>query len=322
MAQKNATAWSRTSFAKSILSKEIAGLQKLKGSLDSNTINAVDLIKKCKGKLVITGIGKSGHIALKIASTFASTGTQALFMHPSEANHGDLGLIHKNDLVIALSNSGESSELFETLNYCKRFNINVIGITSNSKSTLAKFSKQTLLLPKIREACPLGMAPTTSTMMMLALGDVLAMSTLKIKEFSLKEFHYYHPGGKLGQKLLSVSEVMGVNLPLVYSGSSLAESVIKMSENRLGCVGIIDRKDNLIGIFTDGDLRRSFTKANHEKSIDELMHCDPIMIEPELLLADLLKIFKKNRIPSIFVCRKRKPVGFVHLHDLLKNELI
>lgn len=309
-------------YGRSILDAEILGLQKLRDGLDSAVVNSVKLIRKCNGKLILTGIGKSGHIAHKIASTFSSTGTPALFMHPSEANHGDLGLIHKFDLVIALSNSGESSELFETLNYCRRLNINVIGITSEKKSTLAKFSKEVLLLPKVKEACPLGLAPTTSTMLMLAMGDLLAMSTLKMKKFSPKDFHSYHPGGKLGQKLLCVSEVMTTNLPLVYSGSSLSESVIKMSENRLGCVGIIDSNKKLIGIFTDGDLRRSFEKANHDKSIDKLMHLNPIRVPPDMLLAELLKIFKKNRIPSIFVCDKNMPVGFVHLHDLLKSEYL
>lgn len=308
-----------------IINKEAYGLMKLSQSLGTPFAETVDALVRCAGRVIVTGIGKSGHISRKIASTLASTGTPATFIHPAEASHGDLGMIGKLDIVIAVSKSGESLELSDTLSYCKRFGIPIIGITANTTGTLAQIANHLLLIPDIEEACPLGLAPTTSTTMILALGDALAGACLMARNFQISQFKTFHPGGKLGQKLSRVRDVMhGVHeLPLVSSAAKLTDAVIEMSRGRFGCVGIVDAEQRLNGIFTDGDLRRHFrTATDFDHPIVALMHASPVQISPDLFIADVIHLFTEHRIPSVFVCINGKPVGIIHVHDLLEKGFI
>lgn len=305
-----------------IIHKEAHGLLILSQSLGSAFAETVETLVACSGRVIITGIGKSGHIARKIASTFASTGTPATFIHPAEASHGDLGMIEKRDIVIVVSKSGESIELSDTLEYCRRFGIHIVAITANQNGSLAKIANRLLLIPDIEEACPLGLAPTTSTTMILALGDALSGACLQARNFQASQFKIFHPGGRLGQKLSRVSDVMhGAQwLPLVPQTARLSEAIIEMSRGRFGCVGILDVDQRLEGIFTDGDLRRHFhTATDLDHPIVALMHPSPAQINPDTLIADVLHLFTERRIPSVFVCIDNKPVGIVHVHDLLQK---
>lgn len=308
-----------------IIDKEAHGLMALSQSLGTSFAETVEVIVACTGRVIVTGIGKSGHIARKIASTFASTGTTATFIHPAEASHGDLGMIEKRDIVIAVSKSGESVELGDTLGYCKRFGILIVGITANPNGSLAQIANRLLLIPDIDEACPLGLAPTTSTTMVLALGDALSSACLRVRDFQASQFKIFHPGGKLGQKLTRVRDVMhgAQELPVVPQNAQLSEAIKEMSRGRFGCVGIIGINQELIGIFTDGDLRRHFltaTDLNHP--ITTLMHPSPLKVNPDALIEDVLHLFTERRIPSVFVCTNDKPVGIVHVHDLLQKGFI
>jgi arabinose-5-phosphate isomerase len=308
-----------------IIEKEAQGLLSLSKSLGRNFSETVNTLVNCNGRVIVTGIGKSGHIARKIASTFASTGTPASFIHPAEASHGDLGMIETRDVVIALSKSGESMELSDTLAYCRRFGIPIIGITANPSASLAQLASQLLLIPEIEEACPLGLAPTTSTTMILALGDALAGACLRARNFQASQFKVFHPGGKLGQKLSRVRDVMhGIDeLPLVPQTARLTEAVVEMSRGRFGCVGVLNADRRLTGIFTDGDLRRHFqTATDLSHPIASLMHPSPEQISPEALVADVAHLFTARRIPSVFACVDDKPVGIVHVHDLLQKGFI
>lgn len=308
-----------------IIEKEAQGLHALSKAVDEHFAEAVDSLVKCSGRVIVTGIGKSGHIARKIASTLASTGTPASFIHPAEASHGDLGMIEKRDIVLAVSKSGESMELSDTLTYCRRFGVYIIAITANPKGSLAQLSNLILLIPDIAEACPLGLAPTTSTAMILALGDALAGACLQVRNFPASQFKIFHPGGKLGQKLLRVRDVMhGIQeLPLVPLTAQLTDAIMEMSRGRFGCVGVFDADEQLIGIFTDGDLRRHFrTSTDLNQPISALMHKSPEQISPEALIADVIYIFTERRIPSVFVCINNIPVGIVHVHDLLQKGFI
>jgi arabinose-5-phosphate isomerase len=312
-------------FGVQIIEKEAQGLQALSKAVDKYFVDAVNSIVKCTGRVVVTGIGKSGHIARKIASTLASTGTPAIFIHPAEASHGDLGMIEKRDIVIAVSKSGESMELSDTLTYCRRFGVYIIAITANPMGSLAQLSNLVLLIPNIAEACPLGLAPTTSTAMILALGDALAGACLQVRKFPATQFKIFHPGGKLGQKLSRVREVMhGLQeLPLVPQTAQLTDAIMEMSRGRFGCVGVVDSDQQLRGIFTDGDLRRYFrTSTDLNQPIAALMHKSPEQISSDALIADVLHIFTERRIPSVFVCVNNIPVGIVHVHDLLQKGFI
>lgn len=284
-------------------------------------IEAVQGILHCNGRIVICGIGKSGHIAKKMAATFASTGTPSFFVHPAEASHGDLGMIDRQDLVIAISKSGESIELENILLYCRRFDIPIIAITAHAQSSLGKAANHLLLLPNLPEVCPMGLAPTTSTTMTLALGDALAIACIKARDFIPENFKIYHPGGKLGQKLSKVRDVMHTidHLPLLQPDSTVSEAVLEMSKGRFGCVGIINSLGELIGIFTDGDLRRHFKASNLEKKIQELMSSSPYQLDPDSFIADVVNLFAKRRIPSAFVCVQQKPIGLIHIHDLFQR---
>jgi arabinose-5-phosphate isomerase len=293
----------------------------LTGELGVAIANAVELISASKGRVIISGMGKSGHVGRKIAATLASTGTPAMFVHPAEASHGDLGMITAQDVVVMLSTSGESAELRDILNYTRRFAVPLIAITSRADSTLGRTADIVLLLPQAREACPNGLAPTTSTLLQLALGDALAIALLEDKGFTAKNFHEFHPGGKLGAQLKNVSDVMrkADALPLSVPGTKMSEALVVMTEKACGCLGIIDAHGKLVGILTDGDLRRHMSSDLLNLQIQDVMTKSPKTIEPDALTSEALEILNSKSITCIFVIDEEgKPVGLIHIHDLLR----
>ena len=305
------------------IDSEIKAIEELKHSLDADSLTqALDFMQNSKGRIIITGMGKSGHIGKKIAASLASTGTPSFFVHPAEASHGDLGMITEDDVVIAISNSGESRELIDILNYCKRFGITLIAITKNPQSSLAKAGDVVLVLPNNGEACPLGLAPTSSTTATLVLGDILTIGMLERKGFSKEDFNDRHPGGKLGAILKRVSDLMhtGQEMPLLDENSNMQAVLLEMTSKRLGCVGFINSQTgNLTGILTDGDLRRCLSsKILEEKAVD-LMTRNPKTISPNAMTAEALKIMHDKKITNLFVVENNKPVGVIHIHDLLNN---
>lgn len=282
--------------------------------------DAVAVIINAQGRVIVSGIGKSGHVGRKIASTLASTGTPASFVHPAEASHGDLGMITQQDVVIILSNSGESAELRDMLDYTQRFSVPLIAMCSRPESALAKAADIVLLTPQAQEACPIGMAPTTSTLLQLALGDALAIALLEDKGFTPQNFREFHPGGKLGAQLKHVSDVMhrGAALPLVQTGSAMSEALVVMSSKSFGCIGVIGNAGNLIGIITDGDLRRHMSPALLQQRVDDIMTGDSKTITPDMLASEALERLNAAKITSVFVVENDKPTGLVHIHDLLR----
>ena len=301
---------------------EIKAIEELKHSLDADSLTkALDLMQNAKDRIIITGMGKSGHIGKKIAASLASTGTPSFFVHPAEASHGDLGMITEDDVVIAISNSGESKELVDILNYCKRFGITLISITKNPESSLGKAGDVVLALPNNGEACPLGLAPTNSTTATLVLGDILTIGMIERKGFSKEDFNDRHPGGKLGAILKRVSDLMhtGQEMPLLDENSNMQAVLLEMTSKRLGCVGFINQTGILTGILTDGDLRRCLSaKILEEKAVD-LMTRNPKTISPNAMTAEALKIMHDKKITNLFVVENSKPVGVIHIHDLLNN---
>ncbi len=286
-------------------------------------LDFINIMDSLKGRLVLTGLGKSGIIAKKISATFSSTGTPSFFIHPAEAAHGDLGMVTKKDIILILSNSGETEELEPILNYANQQKIPLISITSNPKSTLALAANILFITPNIPEACPLGLAPTTSTTMMLALGDALAISLLEHKKFTKKNFSAFHPGGKLGNTLTLVKNLMRKesSLPLVYEKQKMKEVIIEMTSKSLGCVGVINRKEELIGIITDGDLRRNMNDHLLDKKAEEIMTISPIMVSDNILVSSALSLMNKESITAVFVKENKKknlPVGILHMHDCLR----
>ncbi len=281
---------------------------------------AVDLIRNAKGRLIITGLGKSGHIGRKMAATFASTGTPAFFVHASEAGHGDLGMITADDILLAMSWSGEQPEMKNLITYAKRFRIAVIAMTADPASTLAAAADVALSLPKTREACPHNLAPTTSSLMLLALGDALAIALLESRGFTSLDFSVLHPGGKLGAMLKYVRDLMhaGNAVPLKPLGTRMSDALVEMSSKGFGCVGIIDPRGHLVGIVTDGDLRRHMRPDLMTALVDEVMTKNPKTIGPGLLAGEALDILNSSKITALIVTDARKPVGIVHLHDLLR----
>ncbi|MEM8664934.1 MAG: KpsF/GutQ family sugar-phosphate isomerase [Pseudomonadota bacterium] len=271
------------------------------------------------GRLVVSGVGKSGLIARKIAATLASTGTPAYFVHAGEASHGDLGMVTQDDVILLLSNSGETSELRDLLTYAKRFSIPMIALTGNPTSTLAKMADVALVYPKWREACPLQLAPTTSTLQQLVIGDMLAIGLMHDAEFSANDFGRFHPGGKLGAQLIRVGEIMhaGDALPLVQHDTAMGEALIVMSSKSFGCVGVT-RDGGLIGIVTDGDLRRHMSAGLLGTTAEDVMTANPATIEAETLAAEALQEMNARAITSLFVTEGMQPVGIVHVHDLLR----
>ena len=313
--------------ARRVLRAEVEGLRALEDSLDSAFTEAIETLAEVRGRVIVTGMGKSGHVARKIAATLASTGTPAQFVHPAEASHGDLGMIAAGDAVLALSNSGETAELSDIVAYAKRFSIPLIAMTRRAGSALAEAADSVLLLPTSPEACPLGLAPTTSTTMMLALGDALAVALIERRGFSPSDFHVFHPGGKLGRKLVHVDEIMhaGDEVPLAPVGTVMAEAILTMTARRLGCVGITDADGRLIGIITDGDLRRHMSPQLLDLTVDEVMSRGPKTIRPRALAAEALNLMngQKPQITCLFVVDdERRPTGVVHLHDCLRAGVV
>ena len=308
-----------------VLALESEGIAALAAALDGDLgdafCRAVDIIQGTTGRLVVTGMGKSGHIGRKIAATLTSVGTPAYFVHPGEASHGDMGMIRSEDVVMALSNSGETAELSDIIGYCSRFGIRLIGITGGPDSALAEGSTVALMLPRSAEACPLGLAPTTSTTMALALGDAIAVTLLERRGFSADDFQVLHPGGKLGRRLMRVADIMhtGDAMPLVRPNDRMAEVLIVMTSRRLGCAGVVDAAGALIGIITDGDLRRHMGAELVAREASAVMTTDPLTIRPEALAAEALGLMNTRQITGLFAIRDGAPVGFVHLHDCLRE---
>ena len=299
---------------------EIEGLKSLLDSFGDDYIRAIDLILNCKGRVIISGMGKSGHIANKIAATMSSTGTPTFFVHPGEASHGDLGMIGKDDVVILLSNSGETKELKDIIYYCKRFEIPIIGFIRRLESELTKESTIAFVLPSIAEANSVN-APTTSTTMMLALGDAFAVSLLEAKEFNSEKFSTFHPGGKLGSAFLKVKDLMRSHkdIPLVNIDQNMSEVLLEMTSKHLGCAGVIDNSGKLAGIVTDGDLRRHLEDGLLNKTAVEIMTKNPITSDPAMLAAEAIGIMNAKSITSLLVLKDDKTVvGVLHLHDCLR----
>ena len=306
--------------AKKTLSIEIKELKNLTKIFNDKFYKAVILLSKVKGRVIVTGIGKSAHIGNKISATLSSTGTPSYFIHPTEASHGDLGGIKKNDCIIAISNSGETSELNNIINYAKRFDIPLISISSNIKSSLNKNSTIGIVYKKPLEACPLNLAPTSSTTLSLVIGDCIAMSLLELKGFKSSQFKKFHPGGNLGKDLKQVSEIMhiGKSIPLANENEKMTKTLITMTKKSFGCIGVINHKKNLIGIITDGDLRRSMNDSFFNLKAVDLMTKKPTTGEKNMLIGEALNIMNSKKITSLFICEKNKPIGIIHIHDLLR----
>ena len=311
--------------ARDVLATEAAGLTALAEALDDDFGRAVDLLASAAGRVVVTGMGKSGHIARKIAATLASTGTPAQFVHPAEASHGDLGMVVRGDVVLALSNSGETAELADLIEHAHRFGLPIVAITGNPRSTLAQAAEVALLLPAAPEACRIGLAPTTSTTMQLALGDALAVALLTRRGFGPHDFRQFHPGGRLGTQLRRVRDLMhaGADMPLAPPETPMHLALLEMSAKRFGCLGVTDAAGRLVGIVTDCDLRRHMSVSMDllARQIGEIMTHGPRTIGPEALAADALRVMNDppRPITTLFVVdAARIPLGILHVHDLLR----
>jgi arabinose-5-phosphate isomerase len=278
------------------------------------------MIRAAQGRVIVTGMGKSGHVGHKIASTFASTGTPALFVHPAEASHGDLGMITKSDVILALSWSGETAELKNLTDYSRRHNIGLIAMTANADSTLAKTAEIVLALPQAGEACPHNLAPTTSALMQLALGDAMAIALLESHGFTAFDFGMLHPGGKLGALLKTVGDLMhaGASVPLTPLGTAMSDAILQMSAKGFGCVGITDPRGILVGIITDGDLRRHMRNDLLNARVDDVMTKSPKTVRPDQLISETLEILNAMKVTALFAVEAGKPVGVIHVHDLLR----
>lgn len=290
-------------------------------NLCSSFVKAVELIANSGGRVVVSGVGKSGHIGRKIAATMASTGTSSYFVHPTEASHGDLGMITSDDLLILLSWSGETAELGNMLTYAKRFNVPVISVTSNSESLLARNSAVAITLPKVVEACPHGLAPTTSAMLQLAVGDALAIALLERRGFSAEDFKTFHPGGKLGSQLLLVSELAhsGEAVPLMPIGTAMSDAVIHMSTKGFGVLGIVDEEGLLSGVITDGDLRRHMSQNLLLECVETVMSRNPRVVKSSILASAAMEFMQAQKVTVLFLVDERgAPTGILHIHDLLR----
>lgn len=314
---------SHITIARRVLQLEAEALVLLARGLDDRFVRAVDTILAAKGRVICTGIGKSGHVARKIAATMASTGTQAYFVHATEASHGDLGMIGQDDVVLALSKSGETKELADMLSYAKRYSIPLLGMTAKADSTLGRAADILLQVPDAAEACAETNAPTTSTTLMMALGDSLAVALLESKGFKADHFKVLHPGGKLGAMLRTAGDVMhkSTELPLVASGAPFIDGVNAMTAKGFGVLGVTNPDGTLAGLVTDGDLRRYITSGTPAANIDDVMTKSPRTADPSSLAADVLRIMNERKITQMFVLDGGKPVGLIHMHDLLKAGL-
>jgi arabinose-5-phosphate isomerase len=312
--------------ARSVLTTEAAGLRALAASLDGDFSAAVECLAGIAGRIVVSGMGKSGHVARKIAATLASTGTPALFVHPAEASHGDLGMMVTGDGVLALSNSGETPELADLVAHTRRFGLPLVAITARRGSTLAKAGDVVLLLPETAEACPMGLAPTTSTTMQMALGDALAVALLTRRGFTAADFSQFHPGGRLGARLRLVRDLMhdGDAMPLAAPDLPMDRALLLITEKRFGCLGVVDAESRLAGILTDGDLRRAMGPDLLSRRVGEVMTRSPRTIGPDALAAEALHMMNAHERPvtALFVVDAgRRPLGVLHIHDLLRAGL-
>ena len=324
--ETDADAQTRTLIASALrtLEAEAGGVAALAAAIRDGLgrpfVAAVDLIRGAKGRLIVTGMGKSGHIGRKMAATFASTGTPAFFVHPGEASHGDLGMITPDDVIMALSWSGETVELKSLIDYSRRFRIGLIAITAEADSTLGQAADVVLALPQAREACPHNLAPTTSSLMQLALGDALAIALLESRGFTALDFGLLHPAGKLGAMLKFVRDIMhqGAALPLTPAGTRMSDALVEMSSKGFGCVGVIDRDGRLVGIITDGDLRRHMRPDLLTALVDDVMTRQPKTVRPDQLASEALEMLNSAKVTALFAVEAGRPVGIVHVHDLLR----
>ncbi|MEJ2409012.1 MAG: KpsF/GutQ family sugar-phosphate isomerase [Novosphingobium sp.] len=289
----------------------------LRWSIDS----AIQAMAFTRGRVIVSGMGKSGHIGRKIAATLRSTGTPALFLHPGEASHGDLGLITEDDVVLAITWSGETSELTDIFHYCRRFGVKLIVATARPESTAGRAADICLQLPQVREACPHELAPTSSTTLQLVLGDALAVALIEARGFTPSDFHVFHPGGKLGAQLSTVAEVMGTGeaIPQVYRDATLVNATIEMSRKRYGCTAVVDAQGLLVGAFTDGDLRRCITIHDLNDEIGLHMSPNPVAVSPNVLSSEALQIMNANAVSVLFVVEDGRLTGIVHMHDIVRT---
>ncbi len=309
--------------ARQVLTTEATGLRALASALDDSFAHAVALLAGIPGRVVVTGMGKSGLVARKVAATLASTGTPALFVHPAEASHGDLGMVLPGDAVLALSNSGETAELADLIAHARRFALPLVAFTGRADSTLAEAADAVLLLPAAPEACPMGLAPTTSTTMQVALGDALAVALLRRRGFTASEFRVFHPGGRLGARLRRVRDLMhaGDAVPLAPRGTLMGAALLVITGKGFGCLGVTGAQGHLEGIVTDGDLRRAMGPDLLARPVEAVMTPDPGTVGPELLAAEALRLMTERARPvtSLFVVdHEHRPVGLLHVHDLLR----
>lgn len=314
--------------AKRTLTLEKNALELMIERVDETFAKVAEIILNLQGRVIVTGMGKPGHIGKKIAASLASTGTPAFFVHPGEASHGDLGMVTNKDLVLALSNSGESKELFDFINYCKRFGVPLVAVTSAPESTLGKAADYVLQIPNKKEApeaCPFNMAPTTSMIETLAMGDTLTVALMNMRGFTKELYHDRHPGGKLGNVLVKTKDLMatGEALPLVDENTTMAEALLEMTKKTLGCVGITDADNRLIGMITDGDLRRHMSSDLTAKSVKQVMHENPFTIDGEMLGSEAVALMNEKKITNIFVVdNQNHPIGLIHMHHLLKAGVV
>lgn len=324
---ESARAFAATRSALRTLELERAGIAAIEaalatgGELASQFEAAVELVRKVTGRVIITGMGKSGHVARKLAATLASTGTASHFVHPGEASHGDLGMIRSEDAVLALSWSGETAELADIITYSRRFRIPLIAITSNADSALGREADVCVCLPIAEEACPNGLAPTTSTTMQLALGDALAIALLEARGFTASDFQLFHPGGRLGARLTFVRDIMhrGERIPAVGAQARMGEALVEMSAKGFGCVAVLDEQGRLSGIVTDGDLRRHMGPDLPTVAAVEVMTRAPVTISPDCLAVEALELMNSRKINALVIVEEnRRPCGIIHLHDLLR----
>jgi len=303
-----------------VLELEAEGIRGLADTIGGTFLETLDILAAVEGRVVVSGMGKSGHVGRKIAATLASTGTPALFVHPAEASHGDLGMITSQDAILALSNSGETPELGNLVEYARRFAIPIIAITRGAKSALAEAANVALIIPAATEACPMGLAPTTTTTMMLALGDAVAVALLERKGFTSEDFQILHPGGKLGRRLLRVRDLMhaGDEIPLTDPAAAMSDAILVMTSKRFGCVGVVDGAGRLVGIITDGDLRRHMRPDLLQRTAGEVATGDPKSIRPGALASEALGFMSGRAITSLFVVEDDRPVGILHMHDCLR----
>ena len=304
----------------SVLNIEANAINKLSKNLDNEFYKAVASIVNLKGKLIISGVGKSGNIAAKLAASFTSTGVPAIFLNPVDASHGDMGIVSKEDILIALSNSGESHELSDLLDFSKKKQIKIISITSNKNSLLSKNSDITLLLPTHKEADKLNTIPTTSTTLCLSLGDALCCSVLDIRNFDKKSFKELHPGGKIGKKLKTLNEIMDKDIPIIDNKASIKEAVLIMTEKKYGCAVMLDRNKKIKGILTDGDLRRAINQINLNDNVKLIIKSKPITAKKNYLISSAVALMNKNAITSLIVAEKNVPIGIVNLKQCIDNE--